>query len=44
MTGPGLDGPSTRRGLSVTGVPGLPEIGAGDDLASLIADAAPRPG
>ena len=41
MTVTGLGGPSTGRAVSVTGVPGLPEIGAGDDLARLIADAAP---
>ena len=41
MTGTGPGGPSTGRAVSVTGVPGLPEIGAGDDLAGLIADAAP---
>ena len=41
MTGDELGGPAAGRSLSVTGVPGLPEIGAGDDLAGLIADAAP---
>ena len=41
MTGSGLGGLGTGRAVSVTGVPGVPEIGAGDDLASLIADAAP---
>jgi coenzyme F420-0:L-glutamate ligase / coenzyme F420-1:gamma-L-glutamate ligase len=41
MTVTGLGGPSTGPAVSVTGVPGIPEIGAGDDLARLIADAAP---
>jgi coenzyme F420-0:L-glutamate ligase/coenzyme F420-1:gamma-L-glutamate ligase len=38
MTGHEMGHPGA---LSVTGVPGLPEIGAGDDLAGLIADATP---
>ena len=41
MTGPAPGGPIATRSLSVTGVPGIPEIGAGDDLAGLIADAVP---
>src|SRR3984957_8595992 len=41
MTGHGPGGPAAPRSLSVTGVPGLPEIAAGDDLARLIGDAAP---
>src|ERR1700734_779346 len=41
MTGDVPGGPAAPRSLSVTGVPGLPEIAAGDDLAVLIADAAP---
>ena len=41
MTDPGPGGPIATRSLSVTGVPGMPEIGAGDDLAGLIADAVP---
>ena len=41
MTGPGLGASAASRSLSVTGVPGMPEISAGDDLAGLIADAAP---
>jgi len=41
MSGPGAGEPGSTRGLSVTGVPGLPEIAAGDDLAGLIAGAAP---
>ncbi len=41
MTGPGPGSPPATRGLSVSGVPGIPEIGAGDDLAGLIADAVP---
>src|SRR5580700_10175481 len=41
MTGDVPGGPAAPRSLSVSGVPGLPEITAGDDLAALIADAAP---
>ena len=41
MTVIGLGGPSTGGAVSVTGVPGIPEIGPGDDLASLIADSTP---
>jgi coenzyme F420-0:L-glutamate ligase/coenzyme F420-1:gamma-L-glutamate ligase len=41
VTVTGRGGPSTGGALSVTGVPGIPEIGPGDDLASLIAGAAP---
>jgi coenzyme F420-0:L-glutamate ligase / coenzyme F420-1:gamma-L-glutamate ligase len=41
MTGDVPGGPAAPRSLSVTGVPGLPEITAGDDLAVLIAEAAP---
>src|SRR5258707_15662092 len=40
MTAPGQGGPVTRRSVSVTGVPGVPEVVPGDDLAALIADAA----
>ncbi|HXF19840.1 MAG TPA: coenzyme F420-0:L-glutamate ligase, partial [Streptosporangiaceae bacterium] len=41
MSGPAQPRGPARPGVTVTGVPGLPEIGAGDDLAGLIADAAP---
>ena len=41
MTVIGQGGPGTGGAFSVTGVPGLPEIGPGDDLASLISGAVP---
>ena len=41
MTVIGLGGPGTGGAVSVTGVPGLPEIAPGDDLASLISGAVP---
>jgi len=41
VSGPAQPRGPARPGVTVTGLPGLPEIGAGDDLAGLIADAAP---